>query len=184
MASDQAPFVDTAAARMLAAGLKRASDEQAMSLRQLAKILNYKQAVVLSHMSSGRVPIPIDRAEDIAGVLGLNKSAFLRAVLKQRHPDVDWSLLSDLGESPGGDSSLAEEFKVILGTSLSSLNASQRRVMREVVNDMRPDRRWLTIHELPIVEMIRGWRPKIREEGLTADDRSVVAEFLMNRSDD
>lgn len=182
MASDQSPFADTVAARMLAAALKRASDEQAMSLRQVAKILNYKQAVVLSHMSLGRVPIPIDRAVDIADALGLNKSAFLRAVLEQRHPDVDWSLLGDLGGTIGGNSSLAEELGAILGSPLSTLNTSQRRVMREVVNDTRPDRRWLSVHELPVVEMIRDWIPKIREDGLSDEDRSTIARLLSRRS--
>ena len=32
------------------------------SVRQLGKNLGYSQAVVLSHMANGRVPIPLDRA--------------------------------------------------------------------------------------------------------------------------
>lgn len=178
MASDQAPFVDTAAARMLAAALKRASDEQAISLRQVAKILNYKQAVVLSHMSLGRVPIPIDRAEEIAEVLGIDRAAFLRAVLEQRHPDVDWSLLSGADRDHDSNVGFAGELQAILGAPLASLNSSQRRVMRELLNDPRPDRRWLTIQELPVAEMVRNWRPNVREDGLDDRDRIALAKFL------
>ncbi|MBY6127682.1 hypothetical protein KUW15_03025 [Qipengyuania aquimaris] len=178
MASDQAPFADTSAAKMLAAALKRASDERAMSLRQLAKILNYKQAVVLSHMSLGRVPIPIDRAEEIADVLDLKKETFLRAVLEQRHPDVDWSiLLTGKGEA-ASTSGLAEELEVILGAPLSSLSLSHRRILRDIVNDPRPERRWLTTQELPIVELIRSWRPNVREDGIAEKDRQKLLQLL------
>lgn len=177
MASDQAPFADTAAARMLAAALKRASDEQAMSLRQLAKILQYKQAVVLSHMSLGRVPIPIDSAEEIADALDMNKSAFLRAVLEQRHPDVDWALLYKGNNGVAASDSLAQELEVIFGASLSSLTASHRRIQREVVNEHRPDRRWLTVHEIAVLELIRGWRPKVREDGLSSSDYDKLKEL-------
>lgn len=178
MASDQAPFADTAAARMLAAALKRASDEQAMSLRQLAKILNYKQAVVLSHMSLGRVPIPIDRVEDIAEALDLNKSAFLQAVLEQRHPDVDWSLLRRGLDGGSVSEGLSEELEAILGAQLSTLNGSQRRVLREVVNEQRPDRRWLTVHELPAMELVRQWQPTVRENGLSNEQRNSLKAVL------
>lgn len=177
MASDQAPFADTAAARMLAAALKRASDEQALSLRQLAKILQYKQAVVLSHMSLGRVPIPIDRAEEIADALDMNKSAFLRAVLEQRHPDVDWALLYKGNNRVAASDSLAQELEAIFGASFSSLSASHRRILREVVNEQRPDRRWLTVHEIAVLEFIRGWRPKVREDGLSRSDYEKLKEL-------
>ena len=51
-------YADSDAARMLASGLQRASEERGLSIRQLGKLLKYKQAVVLSHMATGRVPIP------------------------------------------------------------------------------------------------------------------------------
>lgn len=54
-------WADTAAAKMLLSGLERARDQMGLSVRQLAKSLGYKQAVVLSHMATGRAPIPIDR---------------------------------------------------------------------------------------------------------------------------
>lgn len=180
MTSDAAPFADTLASKMLAAALKRASDERAMSLRQIAKLLNYKQAVVLSHMSLGRVPIPIDRAEEIAEVLDLNKETFLRAVLEQRHPDVDWSLLRMGNDKAISSSGIAHELEVILGAPLATLSLSHRRILREIVNDPRPERRWLTIQELPVVELVRAWRPTVREAGLSDEDRQILAQALLD----
>lgn len=181
MSAGEVDLGDTAAARMLAAALKRASEERGLSLRQLAKIMNYKQAVVLSHMSSGRVPIPIDRAEQLADVLGLNKAAFLRAVLEQRHPDVDWALLTLGGRQDPYAQELAEELEAILGAPLSSLSQSQRRVLREVANDARPDRRWATVQELPALELIREWRPSFREVGLSEEDRRALKTLLCKK---
>lgn len=181
MTSDQPPLADTAAARMLSVALKRASDERALSLRQLAKLLNYKQAVVLSHMSLGRVPIPIDRAEEIADVLDLNKAAFLRAVLEQRHPDVDWSLVTLDGKRASSAAYLVDELEAILGGSLKSLSQSQRRILREVANDPRPDRRWTTVQELPTLELIREWRPTFREVGMSEEDREALKAMLARK---
>lgn len=183
MTSDQASLSKTAAARMLSAALKRASDEEGLSLRQLAKILNYKQAVVLSHMSLGRVPIPIDRAEQIAEVLGLNKASFLRAVLEQRHPEVAWALLNNGDQQASRAHSLADELEAIIGAPIASLSQSQRRVLREVANDPRPERRWATIQELPALELIRDWRPAFREMGLSDEDRHGMKIWLSGKSE-
>src|SRR5688572_16263254 len=87
-------WAETLAARMLASGLKVAALERGLSLRAIGGRLEYKQPVVLSHMATGRVPIPLDRALDIAREVGLPDKPFLEAVLQQRHPGVDWSLVT------------------------------------------------------------------------------------------
>ncbi|MDC8755358.1 helix-turn-helix transcriptional regulator [Erythrobacter sp. sf7] len=174
---------ETKAARMLAAGLRRVSEERGLSLRQLAKILNYKQAVVLSHMSLGRVPIPIDRAEELAEVLGLDKASFLRAVVEQRHPEVDWALLGTSVEPEPQSSGLAEELQAIIGGSLQELTSGQRRVLREVAHDGRAERRWATVQELPTLELIRQWRPSFREAGLPETDRRALKAMLAGSHD-
>ena len=71
MAADEYEYKEPRAARMLSEGLRRASSERGLSVRQLGKKLNYKQAVVLSHWATGRVPIPIDRAVEVAREVGL-----------------------------------------------------------------------------------------------------------------
>lgn len=154
-----------------------------MGLREIAKLLNYKQAVVLSHMSLGRVPIPIDRAEQIAEVLGMDSASFLRAVVEQRHPKVTWELLGDMRRDLRVASDpLPEELEVILGKSLRDLSASQRRVMREIVNDEQCARRWLTLEELPVFELLRQWRPEMAESGLAGTDRTALKTFLFEQA--
>lgn len=181
MSSRNIDLGETPAAKMLAAALRRASEERGQSLRQLAKELNYKQAVVLSHMSLGRVPIPIDRAEQIADVLGIDKRSFLKAVIDQRHPDVDWSLLAGASEEQPRSDPLGEELQVILGKPLAELSVGQRRIMREVANEGDAARRWLSVHELPVIDLIRQWRPAVSEEGLSATDRVAIKSLLLEQ---
>lgn len=171
-----ADFSETKACKMLAAAIKRAGDERGVSLRQIGKLLRYKQAVVLSHMALGRVPIPIDRAEDLAQVLEMNPAAFLAAVVEQRHPDVDWSLLGAVQTDLKG--SLPSEIEAILGGPLDQLSANQRRVMREAAADPQAHRRWLSIHEVPTIEMLRARRPKLGLDGLSEAELISIADAL------
>lgn len=175
-------FADSTATRMLAEGLARANEEQGLSIRQLGKQLGYKQAVVLSHMANGRVPIPIDRAEDFADALRLDKRSFLQAVIKQRHPAVSWHLLST-GQS-GSHDSLAQELEAILGASLKGLSKEQRAVMREVAADAAPRRRWLSVHEIPTVEMLRDVVPAFRSEGLDGASIAGIEALLESGESD
>ncbi len=150
-------WADSAAAKMMAAALERAKVEHGLSVRQLAKQLGYKQAVVLSHMANGKSPIPIDRAEDLADTLYMDGKSFLRAVVEQRHPEVSWNLLAGnlIHEISDG---LASQLEAILGTSLDQLNKEQRRVMREVAADPIPGRRWVSIHNLPDYQTFQAGR--------------------------
>lgn len=166
-------FADSAAARMLSQGLARAKEERGISVRQLGKQLGYKQAVVLSHMAKGRVPIPIDRAEDLAEALKLDKASFLQAVVRQRYPTVAWHLLSG-GCQPSGSDSLAQELEAILGAPLKNLNQEQRAVMREVAAEPRPRRRWLSVHEIPAVQKLRDIYPNMEREGTPVGDLEAL----------
>nr|WP_166175711.1 helix-turn-helix transcriptional regulator [Altererythrobacter segetis] len=84
------PLANSEATRMLAAGLEHAAEDKGWSQRTIAKMLNYRASVVLSHMALGRVPIPIDRALQFARLLGMDTAKFLLAVLEQRHPEIDF----------------------------------------------------------------------------------------------
>lgn len=152
--NDDYPLSDSPAARMLAEGLARAKDEQGLSIRQIGKQMGYKTSVVLSHMALGRVPIPIDRVEELAGILKLDKRSFLQAVVRQRHPTVSWEILSESAH-PIGTDNLAHELQAVLGTRLQDLNREQRSVMREVAAEHSPRRRWLSVHEIHAVEALR-----------------------------
>jgi len=159
------PLSDSPATRMLAEGLARAKEEQGLSIRQIGKQMGYKTSVVLSHMALGRVPIPIDRTEELADIIRLDRKAFLQAVIKQRHPDVSWSLLSEPG-SPLGSDNLAQELQAALGGRLTDLNREHRAVMREVAAERSPRRRWLSVHELHAVGVLRELFPHMGTEGI------------------
>ena len=177
---DNYPLASSAATRMLAQGLARAKDEQGLSVRQIGKIMNYKTAVVLSHMATGRVPIPIDRASELANILKLDERSFLFAVLHQRHPDVDWADIFR-GEQSEGNDGLAMELEVILGGKLKDLSREHRGVMREVASERSPRRRWLSVHELPVVMMLRELLPALSTEGLDQSQIDRMRSALRER---
>jgi hypothetical protein len=160
MGTDEYNYKDTRAAQMLAEGLRRASSERGLSVRQLGKKLNYKQAVVLSHWATGRVPIPIDRAVEVAHEVGLPEREFLLAVLEQRHAEVDWKLIT------GFNDDLIEDLEDIAGKPLATLSPEHQQVMKEVVAEARPQRRWLTLSEVPVIEAIREQVPHVRSDGI------------------
>jgi hypothetical protein len=167
-------YDNTKAARMLSEGLHRASAERATSLREIGRRLNYRQAVVLSHMATGRVPIPIDRALDFARELHLPPREFLLAVLEQRHEKIDWRLLS--GDPDPEDFHF--ELAGIAGRRLDDLSTEHRRVLREVVNEPSPARRWLSVAELGAIDLLREMRPRLSADGLTAQDRRAIRAAL------
>ena len=157
---------------MLADALRRKSEIERISLRQIGRNLGYKQAVVLSHMAHGRVPIPLDRATDIAKAVGVDERDFLIAVLEQRHAEVDWGLVTSVEDD------FVEELTKIAGRPLRLLPADQRNVLREAIADPRADKRWLSIAELGAVQIIRELRPHINTEGLNGEDRHALRRAL------
>ena len=85
------PMANSQATRMLAEALDAAKETNGWSQLTIAKMLNYKTSVMLSHMALGRVAIPIDRSLEMAQLLGMERSKFLLAVLEQRHPGIDFA---------------------------------------------------------------------------------------------
>lgn len=174
------PLSNTAAARMMAAGFEKASEERNLSQRQIAKTLGYKTSVVLSHMSLGRVPVPIDRALDIARVLNLDPNKFLLAVLEQRHPDIDFlrvlgvSAKSRATSKAGRESLTLDELEALAGKELDDLPQATINVLREVVSDKNPQSRWMELHERPIIDEVRKKFPG----GMSVGERKQLVDFL------
>jgi transcriptional regulator with XRE-family HTH domain len=166
------PHAKSDAAKMLADGLKTAASERGLSLREIGRRLGYRQPVALSHWATGRTPIPIDRAVEIAGAVGLPRKQFLLAVLEQRHSDVDWSIVT----TPGDE--FAVQLEDLAGGPSSALNTDQRAIMREVVRDPSPARRWLSVAEIPVIDAVRELRPLVRTEGLSSGDKKALREAL------
>ncbi|HCS16804.1 MAG TPA: hypothetical protein DIW45_02500 [Erythrobacter sp.] len=174
------PLANTPATRMLAEGLARAKDEQGLSVRKIGKQMGYKTAVVLSHMATGRVGIPIDRARELASILDLDEESFLLAVLQQRHPDIEWSRLFQRGPSPDNHG-LAMELEAVLGAKLKDLTQEQRAVMREVAGERSPRRRWLSVHELATVTLLRETFPQLTTDGLDQADLERIRSAIEER---
>lgn len=149
-------LVESKAKRMLANAIARASSERGLSLRDLAERLGYRHGVVLSHMATGRAPIPIDRAEQLAHELGMDPAMFLRAVVEQRHPDVSWDLIASHPPSEAQEEILQMQYAI--DASLDDLIEEQIDVMREVMADPNPRRRWLSLEELAALDLLRGSR--------------------------
>jgi hypothetical protein len=170
------PLKGTEAQRMLADALERAFRDKDQSQRFIAGQLGYKSSVVLSHMALGRVPIPVDRAVDFARYLGMDQNEFLLAVLKQRHPEIDFDRLLTKGKGPrkASSSALADELEATAGKPLDNLNIGQVKVMREVVQDANAPRRWVNAHEIGMIEQIR----KVKPDGLTPAENKKLLECL------
>ena len=170
--SEEYPYATTLAAELLSVALRRKAEDERVSVRSLGKALGYKQAVVLSHMANGRVPIPIDRALGIAKVVGLPGKDFLVAVLQQRHADVDWGLITEISDD------FVTSLEALVGKPLSQLSIEHRAIMRDVVVDPNPSRRWLNLAEVPLVDALRGQEPQLRTEGVPLRQIEAVLSAL------
>jgi DNA-binding transcriptional regulator YdaS (Cro superfamily) len=179
----QVAYKDSAAARLLSDGLANAASERGLSQRALAKQLGYKQSVVLSHMALGRVPIPLERAAQFADLLLLDKREFVTAVLAQRLPDIDWSELISSGPAPTKASEMVSCLEALAQGSLDALSLGQKTVMREVAADQYAEERWLSVHEVPAIALLRSLRPNMGSDGLSLEDREAITEVLTGQSD-
>jgi len=178
------PYATTAAARMLSEAINARAESGGVSLRQLAGNLGYRSAVVLSHMRTGRLPIPVDRAVEIAQAVGIDESKFLVLVLEQRFPDVD--IKRAFADAPQEESQdlpislvrLIGELSALAGRPITDLPAETLGVMREVVADPHPRRRWLTIPELSLIELARRSVPHFSQNGLAEQQIEAIATCL------
>jgi DNA-binding transcriptional regulator YdaS (Cro superfamily) len=158
---------------MLLAAIK-AQKAEGTSLRTLAKRLGYSQATVLSHMSNGRVPIPVERAGDIARALEIDPGKFAKAVIVQRFPDMEGVLNHGVDVSDD----LVHTLQLITGSRLDTLTEEQKLVLREVVADPHPSRRWLSVSEIPLVAILRRDVPEFSAGTLDRADIEMVVAIL------
>ena len=159
---------------MLDEALRRAQ-ANGRSQRAVAADLGYKSSVVLSHMGLGRVPIPVDRARDIAKQLSMDADAFLMAVLEQRYPDVDFRALFNMSYS---SNRTVAKLEAIAGCSLDDLPTETQAMLEEVIAARHPRRRWLSLAELSSIEFIRNLRPDSPISGLSDEDRQSIEKAL------
>lgn len=172
----QFPYSDTLASIALKAALESSRRSRGKSLRAVARELNYKQPVVLSHMAHGRIPIPIERAEEIAAALGMEPKSFVKLALKQRYPDLDMpSFSKDVIRTELID---GLTFEASGSHQMVELTDGQKMVIREVMRDVAAPDRWLTPHEVGVIALIRQLRPSVSNDGLNAADLKRLKQGL------
>lgn len=152
--ADTHPFIETRATRMVAAAIKEQQRRHGLSQRDLAKRIGYKTSVVLSHIAVGRVGVPLDRVMDFARVLEIDPVVFLIAALEQKHPDIDFRSAMNIEVAP--QSPLKAKLEAIAGCTLDDLDPELKALLEEVVGAARPRRRWLTLGETQVIDMIRS----------------------------
>lgn len=172
------PLAETEATMMLASGLIEAQADRGLTQRDVARELGYKSSVVVSHMALGRVPIPIDRAPEIARLLKLDPSRFLVAVLQQRYPDIDFIGLFSAAPPSISKGEVASELETIARRSLDELDTGTIQVLREVVAAVAPASRWLAVAEVPVLEAIRRRYPQIAQRGLSSHAQQLLDSCL------
>lgn len=171
------PFADTQAAIMLRDGLWRAKAERKLSLRKISVQLGYKQPAVLSQAATGRVPVPLDRAMDIARAVGMDPAKFLIAALAQKEPDAERVLQPVNDNSPHIDSFM-RELLALAGAPLDKLPEENKAILRQVITDRAPGRRWLALGEIPTVVAIRDTVPGFAVHGLEPSELEAVTGLL------
>lgn len=179
------PYAHTRAAVMLSAAIDAMKERGDGSLRQIAGRLGYKSAVVLSHLRTGRLPIPIDRVSDIARATKMDEGRFLLAVLEQRHPDVDFlSLLATEAGTKAKNDQRNDAVQALIGKAAPDLNRDQVGVIREVAADPAPRKRWCGVNEALVLDFLRTELPEIARNGLTAKDQQTLKTALGPRATD
>lgn len=166
---------------MLSGAVQSLAAERGVSVRSLGKQLGYKQATVISHMASGRVLVPLERAPEIARAVYLDPGDFLTAAVEQRSREATELLQLRSRQDDRVSFGLVSDLEVIADRPISQLTGEHKAILREVVADARPTRRWLTLAELPVIEMIRELRPEFGAEGLTAGDATLIRDALSKR---
>jgi len=169
-------YSQSTATKMLAAGLDRLRAERGMSQKDVALSLGYKSSVAMSHMAVGRVPIPIERAPELADALGLDRATFLMAVLEQRFPSMDMRQLLGIGDQRAEN--VASRLTLIAGHSLDYLSQEAIGVLEEVVASVRPASRWLSPSEFALFELIRKQFPELSRRALTVEELTSLTQAL------
>jgi hypothetical protein len=151
-------YADSRAAAMLAEGLKRYTAQHPGGLRAVAADLEIKQATVLSHMATGRIGIPLDRATELASKLEINVADFCLAVLEQRAPTVYKALDDELVllESSRLPTGLRE---VLAGVTSDRITDEHTQIIGEILATKRPAEKWMRPLEDDIVRVVRDIFP-------------------------
>lgn len=166
----------------MAAALEKLQKEN-LSGRLIAAQMGYRSSVALSHMSTGRVPIPVDRAVEFAKKLKIDPATFVLAVLEQRYPDIDFMrlLVGDkkaLAVDTSIEDVVADDIRSAAGSALAEMPEATLAVLKEAASDRNPRRRWMSMSELTVMDILRKERPDMLEHSLTSAQRAKLAKAV------
>ena len=143
-------------------------------LRALAAGLGIKQATFLSHIATGRLAIPFERAEALASTLGLDASDFCLAVLRQRHPSV-YQTLDEALDLQAIDALSDQARKAIpLLAEAKAVTEDHVAVIGEVLSSSQPRDRWVTQNEARIINLLRQAFP----HGAPDSEMRQILDFI------
>ena len=174
MLDENLPYAGSQAARMLSDAIKRHTSAHSGGLRALAAGLGIKQATFLSHIATGRLAIPFERAEALASTLGLDASDFCLAVLRQRHPSV-YQTLDEALDLQAIDALSDQARKAIpLLAEAKAVTEDHVAVIGEVLSSSQPRDRWVTQNEARIINLLRQAFP----HGAPDSEMRQILDFI------
>jgi len=178
MTADTLPYAGSRAAVMLKEALTRYTSQHKGGLRALAELVGIKQSTVLSHMGTGRIGIPLDRAEQFAALLDMNAVEFTLAVLEQREPDVHALLGGAYGFEESAALSGEAEAIIAMARHAEGLTTGHVSLIRDILHEKVPVGRWATGREGELLGIIRSARPQ-RMDDIEWDELfASLREFL------
>jgi hypothetical protein len=172
MSTNDFPFSASRASQMLREALTNYTAAHKGGLRALSDRLEMRPATLLSHMGNGRMAIPLDRADQLATVLGIDRAAFCLAVLEQRAPSAYHAIDDATGVGSLGVCipTLARQALQILSASAESGEALIK-LLRRGAGVASPLEHWVEGEEL---ELIAAVRRVVKGKLAPADRRTIV----------
>ncbi len=153
------PHAQTAAAALLRTALATYTAQHKGGLRALSVELGMRPPTVLSHMANGRMPIPLERAGQIADALHLDRLTFCLAVLAQRAPSIATIFHAELGLSQA-DAPIAPTVKETIRRALQSPPSDGLiELLRRALQTPAPLEHWVDGEEFELLRAIRRETP-------------------------
>jgi hypothetical protein len=163
---------------MLKEALTRYTSKNKGGLRALAKLVKFNQSTVFSHMATGRIGIPLERAEQFAALLDMNAVDFTLAVLEQREPGVHALLAGAFDFEAGGAVSAEAGAIIAMVRRAQGLSADHVALIGDILREDVPVGRWAIGRNAELLGVIRAARPLGMDEAEWDELFAIVREFV------
>ncbi|WP_298165292.1 hypothetical protein [Novosphingobium sp.] len=175
MNTSDLPFSHSRATLMLREALTTYTASHKGGLRALSAKLEMRPATVFSHMSNGRMAIPLDRADQLASVLGIDRAAFCLAVLEQRAPSAYYAIDEVTGLGSVGANIPASMRAVLQVLPAGSVKDDELvELIRRAATSAHPLKHWIEGEEFELIADVR----RLSGGRLNAADRRRIGELI------